>query len=615
MPSAPNILRLADGRTLVEQLRLQLGNMGSSVAPAILLALLLVWTLSNDSNALALRIWCAGVILIKLYCAFDARRTLASPIAPERAPRLVWRQMVLNGIDAIAWGALAWVTLDTTTVAGSVLVVAVLAGIAGSSMSSLSPVLPVFVVFAAFELLVGTSKLWLLENPAYDALGLAGVLYIATLLGQARNSARAARAAIDLRFENFDLIERLRVGTEHAQAAHQKAEEANQAKSRFLAAASHDLRQPIHAQGLFLEVLARSKLSAVQADALGNARATWQASAEMLDTLLDFSRIEAGVVEPQMQLFHLQPLLNKIENELAPQADAKGIVYRSRETHAAVRSDPALVALILRNLVSNAIRYTERGGVLVACRVRGDVLLLEVWDTGIGIAPTQHQEIFREFHQLGNAERDRRKGLGLGLAIAQGLARALGQDLSLASKPGRGSVFRLSLPVARIGMASGGLAAAPSPARVFDVRVLVIDDDESVRAGMRQLLTAWGCRCDVADSIEEAQALARANRPGLLISDYRLRELRTGAEAIAALRAEFGARLPALLITGDTAPQRLRDARASGVPLLHKPVLPEQLYNALTLVLNGFDIDSSFARLPPLPAAARAGRGQRVTRP
>lgn len=595
--------RLPEERMLVEQLRLQLGNIGSSVIPTILVALLLVWVLSNERNAVALRAWCVVIVVLKLYLAWEARRWLASEISPERARRLLRRKMVLNAIDGVTWGALAWAALGTTTVAGSILVVAVLAGVAGSSMSSLAPILPVFIVFGAAELIVLGAKLWTMDDPAYDALGVAAILYTAALLGQARNGSRAARAAIGLRFENLELIERLRVETEHAQAAHRAAEEANLAKSRFLAAASHDLRQPIHAQGLFLEVLARSKLSAGQHDALANARATWQASAEMLDTLLDFSRIEAGVVEPQMQSFHLQPLFNKIENELAPQADAKGIVYRSRETEAAVHADPALVALILRNLVSNAIRYTERGGVLVGCRARGEALLVEVWDTGIGIEPSQHQAIFREFHQLGNAERDRRKGLGLGLAIAQGLARALGQQLTLVSKPGRGTVFRLSLSVARIGVVAGNADIAPSGPNVFDVRVLVIDDDESVRTGMRQLLGAWGCECDVADSIEEAQALARARPPGLVISDYRLRELRTGAEAIAALRAEFGAALPALLITGDTAPQRLREARATGVPLLHKPVLPSELYRAMTFVLNGRELDSSFAGLDTSPLA------------
>ena len=230
------LLRLADGRTLVEQLRLQLGNIGSSVIPTIGVALLLVWVLANDTNALALRLWAGIVILIKLYCARDARRTLAREISFERAPRLVWRQMALNCIDAAAWGALAWVTLGSTSMAGSILVIAVLAGVAGSSMSSLSPVLPVFVVFGTVELAVVAAKLVLLGDPAYNALGAAGVLYVATLLGQARNGARAARAAIDLRFENLELIERLRVETGHAQAAQLKADEANLAKSKFLAA-------------------------------------------------------------------------------------------------------------------------------------------------------------------------------------------------------------------------------------------------------------------------------------------------------------------------------------------------------------------------------------------
>ena len=595
--------RLPEDRMLVEQLRLQLGNVGSSVIPTLLVAPILVWVLANEANALAMCAWCAAIVALKLFLAWDARRLLAGVITPEQAGGLLRRKLVLNLIDGLAWGALAWAALGTTSVAGSVLVVAVLAGVAGSSMSSLAPVLPLFVVFGAAEAVMLSSRLWTLDDPAYKTLAVVAVLYIVALVGQARNGARAARRAIALRFENFDLIERLRIETEHAQAAHHAAEEANLAKSKFLAAASHDLRQPIHAQGLFLEVLARSRLTIEQQAALANARATWQASAEMLDTLLDFSRLEAGVVQPMLQVFALQPLLNRIENELAPQADAKGIVYRSRETRAVVHADPALVGLILRNLVSNAIRYTERGGVLVACRAHGDSTVLEVWDTGVGIEPAQHQAIFREFHQLGNAERDRRKGLGLGLAIAQGLARALGQELRLASVPGRGSVFRLCLPIARVAVVAEECSdSLPAPLRAFNVRVLVIDDDETVRAGMRQLLEVWGCECDVADSIEEAQACARANPPDLVIADYRLREQRTGAEAVAALRAEFGAGLPCLLITGDTAPQRLREALATGVPLLHKPVLPGELHRAMGYLLSGRALDSSFAGLEALRA-------------
>ena len=388
-----------------------------------------------------------------------------------------------------------------------------------------------------------------------------------------------------LQHERAVLLQRVDDATQSIRQSKEKSEHANLAKSKFLAAASHDLRQPIHAQGLFLEVLARTELSVQQRMLLTNARAASEASSEMLNTLLDFSRIEAGVVEPQLQPFRLQPLLNKIEIELAPQADEKGIVYRTRETHLAVQSDPSLVELILRNLVSNAIRYTEHGGLLVACRRHGQQAVLEVWDTGIGIAPTQQQDVFREFHQLGNPERDRRKGLGLGLAIAEGLARTLGHELSLASTPQRGSVFRLALPIASSSLPVEQSELSQNKTQLLNARVLVIDDDESVRVGMSHLLCNWGCECDTAESIEDALMLARAHAPDVVISDYRLRECSTGVQAIAALREFLGNTLPALLITGDTDPVRLLEAQASGIPLLHKPVSPSQLYRGLVEIV------------------------------
>ncbi len=581
-----NPLHLAEGRILVEQLRLVLGNARSSAAHALLLVALLFFTLSNGSNTALLGLWCAAVMLSNLNWFYYARRRLSGGIAADQAHRAVWMLILMNIVDGALWGMLTWVTLDTSTLAGSILVVAVAAGMAGGAMASLSPVLPVFVAFIVPEVAAVASKVWSLGDPAYNALGVAGILYVSALLSQARNSARAARTAIELRFENADLLGQLRVETDIAERARHEAEQANTAKSKFLAAASHDLRQPIHAQGLFLSVLARSELNSQQHEVLDNAMAASKASGEMLNALLDFSRIEAGVVEPQLRAFRIQSLLNKIEREFAAQADAKGIAYRSRETDLVVQSDPVLVELILRNLVSNAIRYTERGGLLVACRRRGEQARLEVWDSGRGIAPENQQEIFREFHQLHNPERDRRKGLGLGLAITDGLARTLGHRLTLISVPQRGSVFRLSLPLADCAASVEELPKAQAAAQMLDARVLVIDDDETVRTGMLHLLRDWGCACDAAESIEEALELARAHMPDLVISDYRLREQRTGVEAIAALRALLGRDLPALLITGDTAPDRLREAQASGLPLLHKPVAANELYCGITTVLD-----------------------------
>ena len=575
-----NLLRLDEDRILVEQLKLLLSNVVMATLPTFFLSLLLVWALINDINATILVSWAIALNVSKLISAFHAQRNIAKDIPLNNARQLVYSLLILNVVDGVIWGSFTWVTLGTSSIAGSILVIATLAGVVGSAMARLSPVLLVYIVFISTMLIIVSLKLWLLGDPAYDALGWASIFYLSVLILMARNSAKEVKSAIKLRFENIALLEQLKIKTEIAETAQRDAEHANTAKSKFLAAASHDLRQPIHAQGLFLEVLARTEQTPHQKALLANARAASEASSELLNALLDFSRIEAGVVEPQMQPFRLQPLLNKIESELAPQADAKNIVYRSRETQVVVHTDPMLLELILRNLISNAIRYTNTGGLLVACRQHGAKAVLEVWDTGIGIAPEHHKEVFREFHQLGNPERDRNKGLGLGLAIADGLARTLGIELSFSSTPHRGSVFRLTLDLDN-SVTAFQATMAQSKTRVLNARLLVIDDDETVREGMLHLLRDWGCECEAAETIEEALVMAKLRRPDVVISDYRLREQRTGIEAIAAMRALLGESLPALLITGDTAPERLREAQASGIPLLHKPVSPGKLYRKL----------------------------------
>jgi signal transduction histidine kinase/CheY-like chemotaxis protein len=571
--------RVAEDRILAEQLRLLYGNVGSSVLPGNLVAILLVITLANDSNRIEMWLWCASIISSKLYSALHAHRQLAEGSELSHSHFHMRWLVFTHIVDGAAWGSLAWITLSNTTLTGSILVVSVLAGVLGNSLALLSPVLPAFTAFTLTLVLFLASKLWLMGSPAYESLGIASLLYLGSLLGQARNSTAATQAAIQLRFDNISLMKL-------ANEARQEAEQANQAKSKFLAAASHDLRQPIHAQGLFLDVLSRTPLTPEQSAILASAQSASLASGEMLNALLDFSRIEAGVVQPFVQPFELQTLLHKIENDLAPLADAKALVFRSRETVLRVDSDATLVELILRNLVSNAIRYTERGGVLIGCRRRASHIVVEVWDSGIGIAPAQQQHIFREFHQLGNPERDRHKGLGLGLAIVDGLARTLGLDLSLASRPGRGSVFRLSLPLTSAAVLQQARPLRLNTGHLRGLHMLVIDDDASIRSGMAQLLHSWGCTVDTADSIAQALSLARQQTPDAVISDYRLREQRTGTEAIAALREQLGHSLPAVLITGDTAPERLRDALASGVPLLHKPVSPGQLFQRLADMVN-----------------------------
>lgn len=572
-------LRLADDRILIEQLRLIYASMTITVVPTFPAIAVLVWTLGQGGNWSHLLAWTAVVSVTNAYSIVDARRQLARGLVVADARRLLRRLLISIFIAGLSWGALAFGALGNTTAVGSILVISVLAGVSGGSVGLFSSVFAVYVAFIVPLVGLTVARLFQLDDPAYAAFGVISLFYIGTLLTQSYMAGRAVLAAINLRFENLALLAT-------TEAAQKNAELANTAKSKFLAAASHDLRQPIHAQGLFLEVLSRTKLDAHQTEVLASARLASQASSDMLNTLLDFSRIEAGVVEPQAAPFKLQNLLYKIENDLAPLANAKGLVYRSRETSAVIHSDASLVEMVLRNLVSNAIRYTERGGVLVACRLHHGMAVVEVWDTGIGIAPGNQQEIFREFHQLGNPERDRRKGLGLGLAIADGLAKTMGHALSLKSTHGRGSVFRLALPLSLSSVPLAAPAVHSSPDGLAGVRVLLIDDDEAVLSSMAQLLRAWGCRVDTADSIEHALALAAQMPPDVVLSDYRLRGQQTGGQAIAALRALVRSSLPALMITGDTAPDRLRETMSSGVPLLHKPLAPGQLLKALTRLLG-----------------------------
>lgn len=506
-------------------------------------------------------------------CLAHAFARAASPLeVTARYTR--WVTLTCTATGALR-GALPWIAFHRSEPLTIAMLVCFMVAIQAGAMVFMAPVLPAFAGYTSAFIVLFAIKLAMLGDPIYWAIGAGSVLFGIGVIGSAIRLSASFRSMVELRFENLDLVARLRGEAAIAEAARSDAEEANQAKLKFLAAASHDLRQPIHAQGLFLEALSHSPLTALQREVLENARTACAASRDMLNTLLDFSRLEAGTVTVNVRPFRLQPLLNRIENELAPLADGKGLVYRTRDTEAIIDSDMALVELILRNLVSNAIRYTDQGGILIGCRGHRRSVRVEVWDTGIGIEQRHHAAIFDEFHQIGNPERDRRKGLGLGLAIVDRLAITLGHEVALRSRPGRGSVFSVVLP-----LAAGAAAHPPEPrnegVNLARLRTLVIDDDESVREGMRHLLASWGVSCAAVESIDEALAMAADLSPQLVICDYRMREQRTGIQAIAMLR-ERNPNLPAVLITGDTAPERLREAQASGLPILHKPIDPQEL--------------------------------------
>ena len=346
-----DFLPLPEARMLVEQLRLVVDGIRTSQLPVLVCVLGTVWIARNDGSGLRLAMWGLAQVAANLNAARFARSCSRRGLPEQRARETVLKLGAVLALEGVLWGSLAWIALDSATLGKNFFVLAIVTSMAGGA-ASVQGAIPV--AYACFLLPIAAlvaAKLWALGDDVHRNLIWGLVLFTAMTLGQAHRISRTVLRSIALRFENDELLEKLRLETGLAEAARKEAEQANVAKFKFLAAASHDLRQPIHAQGLFLDVLTRTELNPLQRQLLASAGAASSASAEMLNTLLDFSRLEAGVVKPEIQSFKVQALLNKIEREFVQQADAKGLEYRSRESTLSLQSDPALIELILRNLV------------------------------------------------------------------------------------------------------------------------------------------------------------------------------------------------------------------------------------------------------------------------
>jgi CheY-like chemotaxis protein len=400
---------------------------------------------------------------------------------------------------------------------------------------------------------------------------------------QARRASQILTESIRLRLENLDLVRGLR----HEKAL---AEEANIAKSRFLAAASHDLRQPVHALSVFVGALrARDADPEARHTLLDHIEGSVRALSGLFGGLLDISRLDAGVVGFDRIDFAIQPVIERVCRDYSSQATQKGLVLGSVPSTAVVHSDPALCERILRNLVANAVTYTDRGRVLVGCRRGHNSLRVEVWDTGCGIPAGEQQLVFQEFYQIGNPERDRTRGVGLGLAIVKRLANLLEHRLDLRSWPGQGTCFSLDLPYARDQAAINldTLQTTATDTAAGSGLILVVDDEGAIQVAMESLLSSWGYSVIAAGSFTEILARIGANveTPQLIICDYRLRDNETGTTVIERLRNEYNTEIPGMLITGDTAPDRIQEAQSSGYLLLHKPVSNETLRAAIARLL------------------------------
>ena len=497
-------------------------------------------------------------------------------------------------VGGLVWGVGA-VYLMTSSGTEQLIVMVVISATASGAVPAFGNYLPAtyaYIVTAMLPFIVWSATR---GDTLHAALTPLGIVFTSAYMVLAWRFNTYLLHSLLLRFENLDLVESLR-------RQRNIAEQANVAKSRFLAAASHDLRQPVHALGMFVSALRDRVMDAEAERLVGHIDGSVEALDSLFVALLDISRLDAGIVQTQIEPFAVGPMLERICADHAGEAAAKGIRLALHPCSAMVQSDAVLIERIVRNIVANAVRCTRSGRVVVGCRRRGPRLVIEVWDTGRGIARDQQKRVFEEFYQLDNPERDRAKGLGLGLAIVRRLSLLLDCPVTLVSEPGKGSVFRIAVPLPQASPPSSearpaAATAAAAAAATSGGLILVVDDEFAIQEAMRSLLVGWGYEIIVAGSCAQMLELIAdcPARPDLIICDYRLRDGENGIETILRLQSEFNAEIPAMLITGDTGPDRLQEAQASGFLLLHKPVPRGRLRAAIGNLISAGPVEAAEA--------------------
>ncbi|AZO81653.1 hypothetical protein B5U98_09540 [Bosea sp. Tri-39] len=526
-----------------------------------------------------------------IYALTGARLLLARGYARRGADAgdpHVWarRFAALSILSSLLWGAIGWIGFVPEQPHLIAFICIVLTGMSGGAVPSLSAYPPAYAGLLVAMQLPFVLRCLQQDEAIYSvyltfAACLAGVYLYYSLI-----TYRTLRETVSLRFENLALVEGLERERDRATAA-------DRAKTRFLAAASHDLRQPINAAALFTASLAafarRGDVKAAAAKGIAEKLEAALASlGGLLHGLIDVSRLDASLIPVRREPISLLRMLSGLREEFSPQAQQRGIDLRFVASNAWVESDPVLLKRILDNFLSNALRYAPGGRVLIGCRRRGGAMEIQIVDTGPGIAADQHQAVFEEFAQLDNPQRDREQGLGLGLAIVRRLGDLLGHRIGLSSAPGKGSTFSVRVPFAPPALVN------PAPVRNRASRaklgIMVLDDDMPVLDGIAMLLAAWGYESFAGRDVEalcRRHAGAGQQPVHLIIADYRLGGGMSGSEAIAQLIEHLGYPVPALIVTGDTSPERLRELTATGHTVLHKPVAPERLQAAIGDAVRG----------------------------
>ncbi len=536
------------------------------------LIVLVMWQ-SGVSHA-ALLAWWAAMYALLTVRVIICRHYWKDPEPEKRIDVWQRRFTIPSLISGILWGTAGVLFYIPDGGIYQAFLVIVLVSIGSGSMTFLAMHLPTYYGFFTLLMLPLLVRIAMVGGLVHLIMAGMLVLYYVVFVYLGRTVNQVFLESAVLRFDNLEAIARLT-------AEKEAAEKANISKSKFLAAASHDLRQPLHALSLLSGALAERIQYKEVKDIVSKMRLAVSALENLFNSLLDISKLDSGVLQPQVEEVPLAVLFQRIENDHRPEAEDKGLAFVVEDCGGVmVRSDSILLERVLRNFVTNAIRYTEQGRVTLSCQVRDGEVIVRVADTGIGIPPEVQENIFDEYFQVDNPGRQQSKGLGLGLAIVARISRLLGHQIEVESNTNEGSVFAIHVPLCERRQRPRAEAQQLPEFQqdLQDLRVLIIDDESSVLEALQVLLAGWGCQVIMARSLDEARAaLAECDAPpDAIISDYRLRDDVNGIEAIAEIEKLVGEPLPAILITGDTA-VKPTEADSGGYRILHKPVQPARL--------------------------------------
>ncbi len=563
--------------TRAEGIRFLYRNLNSLIPGLAILPCVIAWSVWGNIDHVIVLSWLSialSVILLRLWLNYRFHK-----LTPDTKQVFKWGRYFTytSLLTGFVYGSAAFLLFIPDSLPLQLLLFTIIIGLTSGSIFVTSHWLESYYALMIPALGMASLSLFLQHDSGYQLLSFAIFAYLLMSITMGKRSSESVLNSIQLRFENTELLHQITISKE-------KAEQANARKTRFLASASHDLRQPVHALNLFTDALSQEPLTEKSTKLLSFMKESVEALGQLLSSLLDISKLDAGIVTPEFASVDISDLLKRLYRNFLPIAEKKKLDLRLRSHPSAhVLSDPVLLENILRNLIDNAIKYTTKGGILINCRSRKNhELWIEVIDTGDGISPLNQEIIFEEFYQINNMQRDRRQGLGLGLAIVKRQASLLGHQLSVKSQHGKGSVFRLCIEQNNYHKAYS-LAEEKEEKPLLPQKnshILIVDDDPLVLEGTKTILENWHYSVSTASGLEQALNIIAATAIDIIISDFSL-EGTDGITAIEALRNKSGHAIPALLITGDTAPARIKAAQDSGMVLLHKPVNIAKLRTAL----------------------------------